>query len=329
MKSAILHTTGGPEVLEIVEEPVPSPAAGEVLIRTQAIAVSGPDMLIRKGIYKWGPPLPANPGNELAGIIEAVGAGVTGMGVGQAVLLSSRELPVRGGCYTQFRAVPATAVHLLPGGIRPEQAVVLPSYLVAHAMLANTVSTRTRSIFVNGAGGTIGGALTELAKVRGLSVIGSAGSEEKAEYARSKGADHIIYHRTESLLDRVMEITNGRGVDISFDHVIGPRFIECLRMLADFGTAVAYNSFSPAPDADVFDEMRQLSLRSPKLMVFSTHTYDHDLAAMRQLMRELIDMLAAGAIHPALGAQLPFDDVVKAHQMFDRGETIGKIVMIP
>jgi NADPH:quinone reductase-like Zn-dependent oxidoreductase len=75
--------------------------------------------------------------------------------------------------------------------------------------------------------------------------------------------------------------------------------------------------------------MRQLSLRSPKLMVFSTHTYDHDLAAMRQLMRELIDMLAAGAINPALGAQLPFDDVVKAHQMFDRGETIGKIVMIP
>lgn len=329
MKSAILRTTGGPEVLEFVEEPVPSPEAGEVLIRTRAIAVSGPDMLIRKGIYKWGPPLPANPGNELAGVIEAVGAGVTGMNAGQSVLLSSRELPVRGGCYTQFRAVPAAAVHLLPEGVDFAQAVVLPSYLVAHAMLTNTVSTRTRSIFVNGAGGTIGGALTELAKARGLSVIGSAGSAEKAEYARSKGADHIIYHRTESLLDRVMEITNGRGVDISFDHVIGPRFVECLRMLADFGTAVAYNTFSPAPDDDVFDEMRNLSLRSPKLMVFSTHTYDHDLPGMRQLMRELIDMLAAGAINPAIGAQLSFDEVVKAHQLFERGETIGKIVMIP
>lgn len=329
MKSAILRTTGGPEVMEIVEEPAPSLQAGEVLIKTGAIAVSGPDMLIRKGVYKWGPPLPANPGNELAGVILAVGPAVTEISVGQTVLLSSRELPVRGGCYTELRAVPAAAVHVLPEGVRLEEAVVLPSYLVAHAMLTNTVTARTRSIFVNGAAGIIGSALTELAKVRGLTVIGSAGSEAKAQYARSKGADHIIYHRTESLLDRVLEITDGRGVDISFDHIIGPRFVEILRMLGDFGTAVAFNAFSPAPDEDVFEEMRQLSLRSPALRVFSTHTYDHDLPGLRQLMRELIDMLAAGTIKPTIGARLPFANVVTAHQMFESGDTIGKIVLIP
>lgn len=329
MKSAILRSTGGPEVLEIVEEPIPSPGPGEVLVKTRVMAVSGPDLLIRKGIYKWGPPLPANPGNELAGIVEGVGPGVDGFEAGQAVLLSSRELEVRGGCYTQYRTVPAAALHVLPEGIDLEQAVVLPSYIVAHAMLANTVTHRTKSIFVNGAGGIIGSALTELAKVRGLTVIGSAGSQAKADHARSKGADHIIFHRTESLLDRVMEITEGRGVDIAFDHIIGPRFIECLRMLADFGTVMAYNAFSPVPDEDVFEEMRQLSLRSPALRVFSTHTYDHDLPGLRRLMRELIDMLAAGTIRPSIGARLPFDQVVTAHQMFESAETIGKIVLIP
>jgi NADPH2:quinone reductase len=249
--------------------------------------------------------------------------------VGQAVLLSSRELPVRGGCYSELRAVPAAAAHVLPEGVSFEEAVVLPSYVVAHAMLTNVVSPRTRSIFVNGAAGTIGGALVELAKARGLTVVGSVGSEAKAEYARSKGADYIIYHRTESLLDRVMEFTGGRGVDAAFDHVIGPRFLECLRMLADFGTAVAYNAFNPPPDEDVFEEMRQLSLRSPALRVFSTHTYDHDLPALRQLTRELIDMLAAGVIRPRVGARLPLADVVAAHQMFERADTIGKIVLIP
>ena len=127
MRTVLLHRPGGPEVLDIVERPETAPGRGELLIRTKAMAVSRPDVLIRKGVYSWMPPLPASPGNELTGVVEAVGAGVQSPRVGQAVLLSARDLPVRGGCYTDAISVPADAVYPLPDGIDFEQAVVLPT----------------------------------------------------------------------------------------------------------------------------------------------------------------------------------------------------------
>ncbi|MSQ57589.1 MAG: hypothetical protein EXR35_08800 [Limnohabitans sp.] len=135
MKSIIFRQPGGPEVLEWIDQPEPVAALGQVVIRAHAMAVNMPNILIRKGLYKWSPPLPANPGNELAGVIESVGAGVSEYSIGQRVLLSARELPVRGGCYTEKIAVPATSIHALPDNVDFEQAVVIPTYLVAHAML--------------------------------------------------------------------------------------------------------------------------------------------------------------------------------------------------
>ena len=113
MNSILLDAPGGPEVLKIVEGPEPTAGPGEVAIRVRAMGVSVPNVLIRKGIYKWAPPLPANPGNELAGTIEAIGDGVTDLAIGQPVLMSVRELPVRGGCYTEMIAPPPSAVHVL------------------------------------------------------------------------------------------------------------------------------------------------------------------------------------------------------------------------
>lgn len=329
MRSAILQNFGGPEVMAMVEEDIPAPANGEVLIECRAMAVSGPDVLIRRGVYKWGPPLPANPGNEMTGVVVQVGLGVTSVKVGDQVLLSSRELPVRGGCYSEFRAVPESTVHILPPHVVLAEAVVLPSYFVAHAMLSLTVKSSAQTIFVNGAAGTIGAALVELAKARGLNVIGSVSSDEKAQYAISKGLDHAINYRSEPLRDRVMDLTCGRGVDIAFDHIIGDGFIDILKMLGDFGTAVAFNTFTPAPTEDVFQHMRDLSTKSIALRVFSSHTFDHDTLVLRRLTTELIDMLAKGIIKPTIGARLPMEEVVRAHQLFDSGQIIGKIVMTP
>lgn len=329
MRSAILEVVGGPEVLTIVTEALPVPDANEVLIECRAMAVSGPDALIRRGVYKWGPPLPANPGNEMTGIVASVGPGVTKAKVGDKVLLSSRELAVRGGCYSEYRAVAEAAIHILPQTVDLIEAVVLPSYFVAHAMLSLSVTERTRTVFINGAAGTIGAALVELAKARGLTVIGSVSSVEKAEFARSKGLDHAVNYRTEPLLDRVMEITSGKGADIAFDHIIGDGFIDILKMLGDFGTAVAFNTFTPAPKENVFATMRELSTKSIALRVFSSHTFDHDLVTLRAMTGELINMLAKGVIKPTIGKTLPMSEVVEAHRLFDNGEVIGKIVMIP
>ena len=330
MKQVILREVGGPEVLEIVDAECPAPGPGQVRIETRVIAVSKPDVLIRKGLYTWSPPLPANPGNELAGVVAEVGEGVDGVQVGDGVILSARELPVRGGCYTEEITVPAGSVHVVPAGVDLEAAVVLPTYLVAHGMLSVLALTdRSRSIFVNGATGAIGSALAELAKARGLTVIGSVGSDDKAEQARAAGVDLVLDYRTEPLLERVMEYTNGRGVDASFDHIIGPRFSDFIRMLADFGTAMAYNVFSPMPDEDAFGLLRQMSARCLGLRVFNMHVYDHDQPALRRLTRELIDLLAAGSIQPRIGARMPMSDVADAHRLLEAGSVVGKILLVP
>lgn len=330
MKQVILRTVGGPDVLELVESPRPEAGPGEVVIETRAIAVSMPDVLMRQGRYAWSPPLPINPGSELTGVVTAVGASVAGVSVGDGVLLSARELPMRGGCYTEARAVPAGAVHVLPAGVDLEAAVVLPTYLVAHAMLNMVgVGEKCRSVFVNGATGAVGGALCELARARGLTVIGSVGSPEKAAAAKAAGVDFVLNYRTEPLLERVMACTDGRGVDLAFDHVIGPGFLQIIRMLAEFGTAVAYNVFSPMPDEDAFGLLRQLSSRCPGLRVFNIHIYDHDQPTLRRLTRELIDLLAAGRIRPRIAARLPLSKAADAHRLLESGEVVGKVLLIP
>jgi NADPH2:quinone reductase len=330
MRTVILRAPGGPEVLELVERPAPVPRASEVLIRTRSMGVSRPDILIRKGVYTWMPPLPASPGSELTGVVEAVGEAVDTIRPGQAVLLSARDLPVRGGCYTECIAVPADAAHPLPAGVDFDQAVVVPTYLVAYAML-NDLGMRpgVRTVFVTGATGGVGSALVELAKAAGLMVIGSVGSDERAAHARALGIDHTVNYRTDSMTERVMAITGGRGVDIVFDHIIGPKFTDFLDVLADFGTLVFYNVHAPMPQNDVFAALCAASKKTPALRCFNIHTYDNNPQRRRELTREVIALLAAGRIKPRVGARLPLAQAAEAHRLLESGAVLGKIVLHP
>jgi len=330
VRTIIVRKPGGVEALELVEAPTPKLAAGEVLIRTRSMGVSRPDILIRKGVYTWMPPLPASPGNELTGTIEAVGAGVTAIRPGQNVLLSARDRPVRGGCYTDFIAVPADAVHALPANVDFDAAVVVPTYLVAYAMFHDLGVTRdAKSVFIAGATGGIGGALVELAKGAGLAVVGSVGSDEKAAHARELGVDHVINYKTDNLVDKVLAATGGRGVDVAFDHIIGPAFTDFLHVLADFGTLVFYNIHAPPPARDLFAELCAVSKKTPALRLFNIHTYDADPVRRKRLTRQVIDLLAAGKINPRVGARLPMTEAAKAHELLESGSVLGKIVLHP
>jgi NADPH2:quinone reductase len=330
MRTVLVRRPGGVDALEIAELATPRPGPGDVLIRTQAMGVSRPDVLIRKGVYSWMPPLPASPGNELTGTIEEVGGAVEELRPGQNVLLSARDLPTRGGCYTEFIAVPATAAYSLPDEMDLEQAVVLPTYLVAYAMLHDMGLRETaRAIYVTGAAGGVGGALVELAKEKGMEVIGSAGSPERAAYARSLGADHVVNYRTDPLVERVRELTGGRGVDVVFDHIIGQGFTDLLHLLGDFGALVFYNIHAPVPERDVFAELRALSPRSLSLHHFNMHTYDRHPQRRRTLMNRLIDLLAAGRIKPRIGARFSLNEAAQAHRMLEGGAVSGKIILVP
>jgi NADPH2:quinone reductase len=328
MKAVLVHRPGGPEALQYQD--VPQPALGEtdVLIRADTFGVGQPDKLIRSGVYKWMPPLPANPGNDVAGRIEAVGSAVRDIKVGQKVLLSARDLAQRGGCYAEMVAAPADAIHLLPEQVDLEAAVCLANYQVAWALLNECGASRPpKSVLVIGAAGGVGSSLVQLAKLAGMTVIGTVSSEEKAAFAHAMGADGIIYYRTEDVVARVRELTNGRGVDLVLDHVGGPDFFTYLRALDKWGTVVSYNAFDGLPTQNMMEEMRKHLDVCPAIRCFSFHIYDHDREGRRAIMKRMIGHLADGTIKPAVFARFKLSDVRLAHELLDSGKALGKIIM--
>ena len=177
MKAIQITKTGGPEVLQLVDLPKPSPGPGEVLVRAHAIGVGKPDVLFRSGVYRWLPPLPATPGAEMSGHVEALGDGVTGVCIGDPVLVYH----LGGRCYAEFACVPASAVTVLPPSIDLDDAVSLPNYQVAGALLNEAArGIDVKSVYVNGAAGGIGSAVIQLARLQGLSVIAGTSWPRKA-----------------------------------------------------------------------------------------------------------------------------------------------------
>ncbi|MBR0706242.1 zinc-dependent alcohol dehydrogenase family protein [Bradyrhizobium liaoningense] len=330
MKAVLVRQVGGPEALEYVDVARPHPGRGEVQIRAEAFGVGQPDVLIRRGVYKWMPPLPVNPGNDVAGRVTAVGRGVTDIAIGQKVLLSARDLAQRGGCYAEFVVAPVDAIHILPESVALEEAVCLANYQVAWALLHECGSTQRRdSALVIGAAGGVGTALVQLGKLAGMSVIGTVSTEEKADFARQNGADHIIFYRHENVVARTLDLTGGRGVSLVLDHIGGSDFAGYVAALGTWGTLVSYNAFTELPQSNLMAAMRDHLDVCPAIRCFSFHIFDHDREGRRKLMRDVIDALAQRQIRPAISARLPLAEVRQAHRLLESGSALGKIVMTP
>jgi NADPH2:quinone reductase len=330
MKAVLVHTPGGVDALNYVDLPEPKPGPKDVLIRAEAFGVGVPDTLIRSGVYKWMPPLPANPGNDAAGRIAAVGADVKDIAVGQKVLLSARDLSQRGGCYAEMIVAPADAVYLMPENTDLSLAVCLANYQVAYALLHKARGKQDpRSVLVIGAAGGVGSALVQLAKLAGMKVLGTVSTDEKAKFARAMGADDIIFYRRENVVARTNELSDGKGVDLIMDHAGGKQFTDLLGALAKWGTLVSYNGFSELPEKDLVAEMRKHMAKCPAVRSFSIHIYDHDRDGRRAIMSQIIAHLAAGEIMPAVAARLKLSQVREAHTLLESGAALGKIVMVP
>lgn len=329
MRAVQLSETGGPEVLRLVELPLPEPGPGQVRVRAAAIGAGGPDVLIRNGTYKWMPPLPAIPGNEMAGTVDAVGAGVTRLAVGDRVLVSARELAQRGGCYAEHICVGESVPFALPATLAFEDAVSLGNFQLALALLASNGNLPARTILVPGAAGGVATALAQVARARGLRVIGTASSEQKRAFALDNGVSEVIDGDPAMLPARVMALTDGRGADLAFDHVGGALFIACLRSLAPFGMAVSYNILSGPPANDVFDELRKLLGRSLAIRTFSIHTVDRDIVQRRGLMEDAIALMAEGKVRAPRATRMSLAEARRAHELLDHGGSLGKLVLIP
>lgn len=330
VQAVMVRRTGGPEVLELTDLPRTALAPHALRVRAHAIGVGKPDMLIRQGVYRWMPPLPAVLGNELAGEVVEVGSDVQGgWRLGQRVLVSGREMPQRGGCYASEVCVPAHTVFSLPDHVAYTDAVALPNYQLAGALLYHSGGRAPTSVLVHGAAGGVAVAVVQLAQVDGVLALATASTQAKCDFARAAGARHVIHRASQSVHAEVMRLTAQRGVDMVLDHVAGPGFTDNLQLLAPLGSLISYNVLAGLPSTNLLGEMRAMADISPAVRTFTIHTLDRDPPLRRQLMQRAIDLLAQGRIAPAAPTVFALADVQAAHRLLDQGDVLGKIVLAP
>jgi len=326
MKAIQMTETGGPEVLKLVELPDPAPGEGEVLVRMDAVGIAKPDHLMRSGKYRWMPPLPVIPGNEMSGRIEALGAGVEGYSVGQPVLVWGYEQ----GCYTELGAYGLHRIVPLPEGVSFEAAVSIPNFVLAWAMLHDVAGgPAPKRVYVNGAAGGVGTAVIQLAKAAGMTVIAGTSTVEKCAFAKQNGADHTIDYGNEDVVARLAEITGGAGVSLFLDQLVGADFARNLEALAPLGTIISFNALAGLPEQELFAAMRGHLGKSPAVRCFSLHCYDDDPAALEPNMAAVLTLLAEGTVAAPVHAALPLSQARRAHEMLDAREIMGKLVLTP
>jgi NADPH:quinone reductase len=330
MKAILLRRPGEPSALEYVDVPTPVPGDGEVLVKADTIGVSMPEVLVRKGLYAWMPPLPAIPGIEMSGTVFGHGGNVAGPAIGQPVFVSARDLPIRAGCYAEYIAVPANAVHPLPPGCSLEAAACLSNYQVAYHVLHTAArGVAAESVLVHTAAGGVGSAAVQLALIAGLRVIGVAGSAAKSRALKALGAQHAINYREEDTVARVHEITRGRGVDLILDPIGGKGFGHNFAMLAPLGMVVSYGRLDGPLDAEFVTAMRAASANSPAVRFFTIHSFDDRPDIRAATMKVLLDHLAADRIRPLIYDRLPLAEAGHAQALLESGAVIGKILLKP
>lgn len=326
MKAVQIQSYGGPEVIEVVDLPKPEPTQDQVLVRAHSLGVGYPDVLLRTGIYKWKPALPTILGNEMTGHIEAVGANVTGLSEGQPVLVFGTG----GGRYAEYNAVDPTLVSVLPESVDLEAATTIPNYLVAWAALHGVAhSGRAKTVYVNGAAGGTGTAILDLCRSEGIQTIAGTSSDEKCEFASSLGTIGTVNYTREDIAEKVLAITGGRGVDISFDQLGGDALIKSLDMLAPLGLVVLYNALMGAPSDDLFAALRERRGHSVGVQCFSLHSYDGDLAERARILDAIIKKFADGTLAPPIYDRLPLEDARRAHELIDDRKILGKLILKP
>jgi NADPH:quinone reductase-like Zn-dependent oxidoreductase len=331
---------GGPEVLELVEEPtIPEPGSGEVRIKVLAAGTGFTDTMIRRGRYPdFKGPLPFTPGYEIVGVVEKVGSGVTAPLEGQVVA----DLCVVGG-YAQYAIRPARFLVPIPDGIDPAAAVCIPlAYLTAFQMLTRCRNLPSgASILIVGASGTVGTALLDLTRHLGLKAIGTSSAANLPVIERF-GAAAIDYNAGDFVTSVCKLTPSGAGVDIAFDAIGGAHFGRSFACLARGGLLVGYGSQTMAVGREslVVAGLGLVRLKVWSALSFlfggrsavfysitarrSTHPeeFKADMAALLQLLRE-------GAIKPVVIERLPLAAASEVHARIDRGGLGGKIVLLP
>jgi NADPH:quinone reductase-like Zn-dependent oxidoreductase len=329
-RRVVVPQYGGPDVLQVVEEDLPEPQAGEVRVKTLVAGVSAYDLMLRRsGSFPGFPRVPFTPGVDMVGVVDKLGEGVSNVEPGQRV--AGWTFLLGGGCYAEFICLPASDVVPVPSGVDPAEAVCLvANYLTAYLAMHQAASVQSgERILVQGAAGGVGTALLELGRLAGLEMYGTA-SKHNHELVSGLGATPIDYH-TEDFVERIHRLT-GDGVDAVFDPIGGARQLwRSYRALRKGGRLVW---FGVAAISKAGMRVIPLSLLMRFLLtlipdgkrVLTNPNVGSDW--YRATLTELLDLLAGGKIKPVVAERIPLVEAVRAHELLERGGYAGKVVLV-
>lgn len=336
MRQVVILKYGGPDVLVVREGPEPPVTEGHIRIRVGAAGVNFADVLGRLGLYPDAPKPPMVVGYEVAGVVDAVGEGVTGIRVGDRVTALTRF-----GGYSDQVVVPPALTFATPARLSDAEAAAVPvNYLTAMVALYKMANiTAGETVLIHGAGGGVGIAATQLARLRRATIIGTA-SAGKHDALRTFGVDHAIDYRTADVAAEVHRLTRGRGVDVILDALGGASFATSYKLLAPLGRLVMYGV-----SAIVTGERRQwwrvisalvrmpafrpLALMNSNRGVFGLnlgHLWTEQ-AQLTAAMSFLADELAASRLQPVIAATFPLERAADAHRFLQARSNIGKVVL--
>jgi NADPH2:quinone reductase len=318
------NRTGGPEVLRWEEVTIGSPSAGQVSIKHTAVGLNFIDSYHRTGLYPL-QPMPSGIGLEAAGLVEAVGEGVTEFAVGDRVAYGTGPI----GAYSEVRNIAADKIVKIPDGIEDRTAAaIMLKGLTAQYLIRRTYRVKPGdTILVHAAAGGVGLLLCQWAKHLGATVIGTVGSTAKSELARAHGCDHTILYRVADVPKRVRELTGGTGVPVVYDSVGKDTFAASLECLAPLGMMVTFgNSSGSVPPVDplLLSQKGSLFITRPNLMHYAAKR--EDLLAMAA---ELFDVVKSGAVKVEVNQTYRLFDAAHAHRDLESRKTTGSSVLIP
>ncbi|WP_420569323.1 quinone oxidoreductase family protein [Thalassovita sp.] len=322
-KTVVIHEYGGADVMQIEDRPVGDPGPGEIRIAHKACGLNFIDCYQRSGLYPLD--LPLTLGMEAAGVIEAVGEGVTHLKVGDRAAYAA--MPP--GAYSEARVMPAAQVCPLPDGVSFEDgaAMMLKGMTAQYLFHRTTPLKAGDTVLFHAAAGGVGLIACQWARSEGITLIGTAGTDEKCQLALDHGATHCINYRTQDFAARVRELTDGAGVDVVMDAVGADTFEGSLDSLKPLGMMISFgNASGPVPpfSLSILGQKGSLKVTRPTLF---THIAEHDTC--QEMARHLFSKVLAGDVKIRIDQRFELDNVVEAHKALEARKTTGCTILLP
>jgi NADPH2:quinone reductase len=320
MKAIRVSEYGGPSVLKLEEVPAPALGPSQVLVRNHAVGVNPVDTYLRSNTDNRGPKLPYTPGSDAAGVVEAVGTGVTGVKPGDRVYFGGTLT----GAYAELSLCDPAQVHPLPAAVSFAQgaAVNVPYATAYHALFNRAHGEAGETVLVHGASGGVGIGAVQLARARGLTVIGTAGTARGRRLVLEQGAHHVLDHTASDYLEELMRLTGGRGVDVVLEMLANANLQKDLGIVAMRGRIVVIGNRGPG-------EINARAAMNKDAAILGMALFHATPAQLAGIHAALVEGLRNGTLRPVVGEELPLAQAARSHEVVMQAGHHGKIVLVP